>query len=242
MTNRLRPLLAEFHAHTTWSDGKLTVRELVDLYGGQRFDVLCVTDHVNRTDDPWHEPSWPRGLTADRHDAYLAELRDEAERARERYGLIVLPGLELTFNDLDPLQAAHAVAVGLDRFVSVDDGIEPAMRSAAAHGAALIAAHPFNGEATPIESRRTERFSHDPELAALAHRFELFNRSQRFGWVAETRKPAVANGDAHNASHVFGWKTLLICEPHPDAIVEHLRSSRPAYPTHVGVEADALTA
>jgi hypothetical protein len=30
----MRPLLCELHAHTTWSDGDLSLRELVDLYGG----------------------------------------------------------------------------------------------------------------------------------------------------------------------------------------------------------------
>jgi len=52
MRSRLEPLLAELHAHTRWSDGELTTRELVDLYGRQGFDVLCVTDHVVRTDHP----------------------------------------------------------------------------------------------------------------------------------------------------------------------------------------------
>ena len=26
-------LLCDFHVHTTWSDGRLSVREVVDLYG-----------------------------------------------------------------------------------------------------------------------------------------------------------------------------------------------------------------
>ena len=42
------PLLCELHAHTTWSDGDLTVRELCDLYGRRGFDVLAVTDHAPR--------------------------------------------------------------------------------------------------------------------------------------------------------------------------------------------------
>jgi hypothetical protein len=57
------PLLCELHAHTTWSDGVLSVRELADVYGTAGFDVLCVTDHTVRLDDPspravdgW---SWP---------------------------------------------------------------------------------------------------------------------------------------------------------------------------------------
>ena len=44
-------LLCELHAHTTWSDGALTLTELVDLYGMHGFDVLCVTDHLLRSDD-----------------------------------------------------------------------------------------------------------------------------------------------------------------------------------------------
>jgi predicted metal-dependent phosphoesterase TrpH len=46
------PLLSELHAHSTWSDGDLSVREPVDLYGRSGFDVLAITDHVVRTDDP----------------------------------------------------------------------------------------------------------------------------------------------------------------------------------------------
>jgi len=55
MRRTLVPLLCELHAHTRWSDGELTVRELVDLHGRGGFDVLCITDHVVRTDDPWRE-------------------------------------------------------------------------------------------------------------------------------------------------------------------------------------------
>ena len=40
-------LLCDFHVHTQWSDGKLTVREVVDLYGQTgKFDVIAITDHI----------------------------------------------------------------------------------------------------------------------------------------------------------------------------------------------------
>jgi predicted metal-dependent phosphoesterase TrpH len=40
-------LLCDFHVHTTWSDGRLSVREVVDLYGQTgRFDVIAITDHI----------------------------------------------------------------------------------------------------------------------------------------------------------------------------------------------------
>ena len=36
--------LADFHVHTTWSDGKLPMRAVVDLYGSQGFGAIAITD------------------------------------------------------------------------------------------------------------------------------------------------------------------------------------------------------
>ncbi len=75
MRVRSGPLLAELHAHTTWSDGAFSIEQVVDIHGSRGFDVLCITDHVIRADDPWHDPEeWrDRGVRADVHAAYLAE-------------------------------------------------------------------------------------------------------------------------------------------------------------------------
>jgi hypothetical protein len=109
------------------------VAELVDLHGRSGFDVLCVTDHVVRSDDPWRHEEGLRfsAIEEATFPLYLVEIEREAARAWRTYGLLVVPGLELTFNDPEPVMAAHAVAIGLRHFVSVDDGIAVAMRSAA---------------------------------------------------------------------------------------------------------------
>ena len=40
-------LLCDFHVHTRWSDGRLSVREVIDLYGRTgHFDVIAITDHI----------------------------------------------------------------------------------------------------------------------------------------------------------------------------------------------------
>jgi 3',5'-nucleoside bisphosphate phosphatase len=231
MGRSLGPLLCELHAHSTWSDGELAVSELVDLYGSNRFDVLCVTDHVVRSVDrcggadprEWsvHEGSW---------GSYLADVEREARRAWRRYGMLVVPGVELTFNDPEPTRAAHAVAVGLRAFVSVDDGIDRALDLAAKAGAAVIAAHPCGAEPTGApDSRLTRRFACDESLRDRAHRFELFNRAQLFGWVAEAGLPAVASGDFHRPEHLTGWKTLLPTAQDETSVVAYLRSQRPVY-------------
>ena len=236
MRRKVEPLLCELHAHTRWSDGELTLPELVDLYGRNGFDVLAVTDHVVRTDDPWRPPdALPLGLRRETFADYLAVIAAPGERARLEYDLLRVPGFELTYNDLDPLAAAHAVAVGCRSFVGVDDGIEAALRAAREAGAALIAAHPYRGEPGAVSpARATQRFARDWEkLAPLVDRWELFNRNELFAWVAEQRLPAVASGDFHELGHLYGWKTLLPCAKDEQDVVGYLRSTRPAFLTRI---------
>ena len=213
MRRKVEPLLCELHAHTRWSDGAFLVPELVDLYGRNGFDVLCITDHVNRTDDPWLPADAPmRGVHAANHADYLAEIEAQAERARREYDLLLLPGIELTYNDLDPFLAAHAVAIGCRAFVSVDGGLDAALARARGEGAALVAAHPYGRRRAAIPSRTTQRFFREwRALRELVDRWELFNRYELFGWVAERGLAAVASGDFHRAEHLYGWKTLLPC-------------------------------
>lgn len=231
MATKLSPLLCELHAHTTWSDGALTVRELCDLYGRAGFDVLAVTDHT--TADGC--------VQAAEFGGYLDEVAVEGERARRLYGLLVLPGLELTYDDPDPARAGHAVAIGLDRFVGVADGLEPALRAARAHGAALVAAHPYALADAGLASRPTAAFASDPRrYAPLVDRFELFNRDTLFPWVAAAALPAVACGDAHGPQHLESWKTLLPCAKEARAVVDYLRSPRPAFLARVAQAHDRL--
>jgi hypothetical protein len=242
MRRRLSPLLAELHAHTTWSDGDLAVGELVDLYGVAGFDVLCVTDHSYRSDDPLVRES-ARRVDAETFSAYLDEIDREAARAWERYLMLVIPGLELSYNDLDPTRSAHAVAVGLREFVALDDGASAAIERAAATGAALIGAHPDDGVETTSRSHPTLAFAADPDgLATLVHRFELFNRSQLYAWVARAGHASVATGDFHRHDHFAGWKTLIPCARHETHVVDYLRSRRPVYLARLDAETSRVAA
>ena len=224
-------LLCELHAHTTWSDGYLTLPELVDLYGRNGFDVLCVTDHTVRLDDPMPcavDPwTWP---------AYATCVRSEAERAAHEYGLLLLLGLELTDNRADPDLSAHALAVGLEAFASIEDGLVSALETARDQGAAVIAAHPYsNGDSTPL--RPTRRIWREREsLRGLIHRYELFNRRETFAWVAEEGLPPIASGDFHRTENLSSWKTLLRCEKDDEAVVDCLRSRARVYLTPYAAE------
>jgi hypothetical protein len=104
------------------------------------------------------------------------------------------------------------------------------LRAARAHGAALIAAHPYSVAEAGSSKRGTATFAADPDLwAPLVDRFELFNREMLFRWVADAGLPAVANGDFHVPEHLSGWKTLMPCARDEQAIVDYLRSPRPTF-------------
>ena len=224
MRRRTAPLLCELHAHTTWSDGALSVRELVDLYGRAGFDVLAVTDHTTAPG------AAVRSVDETCWEAYAAEIAAEAARADSLYDLLVLTGLELTWNEEARERSAHAVAVGLGSFAGVKAGLEEGLARAHDAGAAVIAAHPYAVGDPRSAWRGTERWAADDgTLRRLAHRFELINRHDVFTWVAEARLPVIASGDFHRLEHLATWKTLLPCERSEDAVLDYLRSPRPAY-------------
>jgi predicted metal-dependent phosphoesterase TrpH len=233
MPTKSTPLLCELHAHTTWSDGRLTVRGLCDLYGLRGFDVIAITDHA---------PREPTEIHAGNYDAYLRELRAEALRARELYDLLVIPGLELTFDDPDPLASGHALALGLRSYVDVSAGFDAALADARAHGAALVAAHPYSREQLPAATHGTAAFEAHPELAELVDRFELFNRHTLFSWVATAGLPTVATGDFHRPEHLATWKTMLPCPKDEPSVIAYLRSPRPAYLVRLEPESDQAQA
>ena len=215
-----RPLLCELHAHTTWSDGLLTVPELIDLYGRAGFDVLAVTDHVVRSAAPGC-----RSVHAGNYDVYLGELEDEAERAWWTHRMLVLPGVELTDEHPDPELAAHVLAIGARRFIGLEHGLDAALERARDDGAVLIGAHPYSLESARLSPRGTARLSVDPDWTREAvHRLELVNRHDFFHWVARNLLPAVATGDFHRPEHLWTWKTVVCCRQEPQAVLELLRS------------------
>lgn len=84
-------LLCDFHVHTQWSDGKLTVREVVDLYGQTgKFDVIAITDHILMKKDL---------------------LARAGQRALKEYVMLVVPGADAILRETRR-QGALSIASG----------------------------------------------------------------------------------------------------------------------------------
>jgi histidinol-phosphatase (PHP family) len=85
-------MLASYHNHSTYSDGKASLSELVAAAARLGIDELGVSDHF-LVHPGGEEPSWamPRRRLGD----YLAELRQHAGEAHRRAGPVVRIGLEV---------------------------------------------------------------------------------------------------------------------------------------------------
>ena len=81
-------MLADFHIHTTFSDGKLSLPEVIDLYGQRGFGAIAITDHVGESQTVIGKAAGHLGLclTPATFPLYLEILKSEAERVKHVFG------------------------------------------------------------------------------------------------------------------------------------------------------------
>ena len=226
-------LLCDFHVHTTWSDGRLTLREVVDLYGKTgRFDVIAITDHILMKRDWLGRASRFASfglkhfsVTEERFEPYMAEIAREARRAMDEYGLLVIPGAEITQNHLRSHKNAHIVALNLHEYISADQSAEAILTEIRRQGAFSIACHPHHRTTRRIEISTCYLWDHRKRLVGLVDVWEAANRDDLFSVTSLKHYPYVANSDFHKPKHLYSWKTLLRCEKNWDAIARTLREN-----------------
>ena len=226
-------LLCDFHVHTQWSDGRLTVREVVDLYGQTgRFDVIAITDHILQKRDLLARAGrlatlgYRRfSLTEDHFRAYLQEIADEGRRARREYGLVVIPGAEITQNHLRPRKNAHIIALDIKQFISADQDAEAILKEIRRQDAVSIACHPHHRTTRRIEISTCYLWDHRKQLSDLVDVWEAANRDDLFSVTSLKHYPYVANSDFHKPKHLYSWKTLLRCRKDWESIKAALRAN-----------------
>ncbi len=226
-------LLCDFHVHTTWSDGRLSIREVVDLYGQTgRFDVIAITDHILMERDLLKRAGriatlglMQFSVTRDRFDAYLAEIASEAERARRDYGLLVIPGAEVTQNHLRSRMNSHIVALNLKEYISADQSAEDILREIRRQDAFSIACHPHHRTTRRIEISTCYLWDNRKALAPLVDVWEAANRDDLFSVTSLKHYPYVANSDFHKPKHLYSWKTLLKADKNWPAVAAALRAN-----------------
>src|SRR5208283_4551560 len=92
--NRAQMLLCDSHIHTNYSDGKLSVPEVIDFYGERGFDCICITDHLADPKRLLGKLSELSNMTLAQEQVgeYFAVIERERQRAWRRYKMLVLTG------------------------------------------------------------------------------------------------------------------------------------------------------
>jgi DNA polymerase (family 10) len=94
----------DLHVHTSWSDGKHTVREMAEAAQTLGYEYIAICDHTK-------SPQFTRGLTEEQ----IAEQGKEIEQVnRTVEGIEVLAGIECSIDDDGTLDAGNDVLQDLD--------------------------------------------------------------------------------------------------------------------------------
>src|SRR6188768_2359031 len=226
-------LLCDFHVHTQWSDGKLSVAEVVDLYGSTgKFDVIAITDHILMKKDLLARVGRVAtlgrrafGVKENQFDAYLEDIRIEAKRALSIYGMLVLPGAEITQNRLNGRKNSHIIALDIKNYISADLTADEILREIRRQDALSIACHPHHRTTRRIEISTCYLWDHREQLSALVDVWEAANRDDLFSVTSLKHYPYVASSDFHKPKHLYSWKTLLRAEKSWEAIAAALRAN-----------------
>ena len=190
-------LLCDFHVHTRWSDGRLTIAEVVDLYGSTgKFDVIAITDHILMKKDilarAGRLATFGRrayGVREDNFDAYLADIRKEADRARDQYGLLVIAGAEITQNRIRGRKNSHIIALDIKKYISADQTADAILREIHRQGALSIACHPHHRTTRRVEISTCYLWDHRREFSGLVDVWEAANRDDLFSVTSSSTIP-----------------------------------------------------
>ena len=226
-------LLCDFHVHTRWSDGKLTIAEVVDLYGSTgKFDVIAITDHILMKKDLLARAGRIAtlgrrafGVREEEFEGYLAAIRTEAARAMQQYGLLLVAGAEVTQNRLRGRKNSHIIALDIKKFISADQSADAILREIRRQGALSVACHPHHRAPRRFEISTCYLWDHRDELSDLVDVWEAANRDDLFPVTSLKHFPYVANSDFHKPKHLYSWKTLVRCEKTWPAVKQALRSN-----------------
>jgi hypothetical protein len=216
-------MLGDLHIHSNFSDGKLSIPELVDFYGRREFGVIAITDHLCES------ATWlgigaryiGHTLTRATFPLYMEILKSEGERAWDQYRMVVLPGFELTKNSLRNHRSAHILGIGVNDFISADGDAVDLCRSIRAQGALAIAAHPVSTR--KVEKQTYHLWDRREELKSEFDAWEVASGPFIFDEVMRSDLPKVASSDLHRPDQINSWKTVFQCERSAEAVMEAIR-------------------
>jgi predicted metal-dependent phosphoesterase TrpH len=201
--------------------------DVVDIFGQAGFDAVAITDHVVNNDSSIGKlaHSFNYTITEDNFGEYLAAIETEKERARDKYGMLVIPGVEISKNYISSDMSAHLLIIDIKEFVSASWDYESIFAEAKKQDALVIACHPH--QMSGMTSKDTfYLWNNRDRFAKHIDAWEVANRDDVFNVVSLKKYPYIANSDFHKAHHLYSWKSLLNCEKNTASIKQCIRHNK----------------
>ncbi len=226
--------LADFHVHSTFSDGKLTIPQLVDFYGNRGFGALAITDHLCETNTVIGSAARyiGRTLTSATFPIYQEILKSEALRAWKQYKLLLIPGVELTKNAVASSDSAHMLYLGISEWINPNLTVTDLTNTIRSQGGISIAAHPVFTR--KLEKQTYYLWRHREELKNHFDAWEVASGKHLFGEVLSSALPKIANSDLHHPKQIRAWKTVFNCSRNQDSIFNAIRKQNLSFHFYKG--------
>lgn len=215
--------LADFHIHSNFSDGKLTIPALVDLFGSRGFGAIAITDHLCEEKSFLGKAASYLGhtLLRENFDYYLHVLSEEKVRAWKEYKMVLIPGVELTKNSISNHRSAHVLALGIEKYLAADAEVKDLARAIRKQGGLAIAAHPVSTR--KMEKQTFHLWDRREELRYEFDAWEVASGPHLFDEVLHSGLPLIASSDLHHPRQMHSWKSVLHCERTQEAIFSAIR-------------------
>lgn len=216
----------DLHIHSHFSDGKLSIAEIVDLYGHHGFGAIAITDHLceERSIIGHFSHRLKYSLSKDSFPNYIHEIQIQSERALKEYGMLLIPGFEITKNSFVNHRSAHMLILGITEFINPEQSVEKILQTAKDLGALTIAAHPFpTGE---FEFQTFHLWSKRHCLSKLIDAWEINSRKNISFEVLNSGLPIIASSDFHHYAHFKSWKTKVYAKASTSEIFTAIRNQK----------------
>ncbi|MGO9478903.1 MAG: MGDG synthase family glycosyltransferase [Limisphaerales bacterium] len=217
-------LLCDFHIHSNYSDGKLTVPDIIDFYGEHGFDCICITDHLADPGRLIGKLSELASFTLDREQLgeYFAVIERERQRAWRRYKMLVMTGIEFNKDGYTRKTSAHLLGIDLKSPIDAALDIPEIIAQIHSQGGLAVASHPHIMK-SEWGKNTLYLWENQDKFAPLLDAWEIANRNNIFNDVGLKRLPFIANSDFHKPKHIYSWKTLIYAEKDSEAIKDCIR-------------------
>ena len=206
------------------SDGKLSLREIVDLYGQSGVDVIAITDHIldKFTISERLKNNQPlNAIKEEDFQNYLRILWKEQQRAWKEYKMLLIPGVEITNNK----EHYHILAIDIKEYIDPSLPVEKIVEKIKKQNAIGIAAHP-DKKKTDEEHLSWYLWVNQERFKDMFDAWEIANRDDLFNSIGVKKYNYVANSDLHERQHLYSWKTLIRTEKNIEAIKEAIKINK----------------